>query len=231
MGLINPRILPLTIVVAVLVLGVRAGDLWSTLTTGAEPAAVQGAQAQTAEEGQGASAGDAVMRTAMADSAKGGAPGEGEPRGAGAQSAPVRAGEALTPEMIESLVQRRRDLERRERALDEREAFLVLTEKRVDDKLAELRQLKADMVDLLDELDAKRKAQIESLVKIYEAMKPKDAARILENLDPDVLLDVVENMRENKIAPILAEMNSEVAKDVTAALVRRRQLPETAEGG
>src|SRR3546814_4430099 len=57
--------------------------------------------------------------------------------------------------------------------------------------------------------------QMQSLVKIYESMKPKDAARIFEELDMEVLLEVVERMKERKTAPILAEMNPERAKTVT----------------
>lgn len=220
---ISPRILPAMIFVAVLGLGVRAGDIWTTLTTGAEaPPAVPAALAQTREPDGGDQA-EPRQPERAADPAGGMSDGPEQTDGS--------VGAALTPEMIESLVKRRRDLERRERALDEREAFLVITEKRVDDKLAELQALKGQLVGLLDQLDEERREQIESLVKIYAAMKPKDAARILENLDRDVLLDVVENMQENKIAPILAEMDSEIAKEVTASMARRRQLPDTLSGG
>ena len=41
-------------------------------------------------------------------------------------------------------------------------------------------------------MDDKQKAQIESLVKIYETMKPKDSARIFEKLDMPILLDVID---------------------------------------
>src|SRR3546814_17091245 len=65
-------------------------------------------------------------------------------------------------------------------------------------------------------------AQMQSLVKIYESMKPKDAARIFEELDMEVLLEVVERMKERKTAPILAEMNPERAKTGTPELDQRR---------
>jgi flagellar motility protein MotE (MotC chaperone) len=56
-------------------------------------------------------------------------------------------------------------------------------------------------------------------------MKPKDAARILERLELPILLDVLERMREAKVAPILADMDPAKAKTVTAALAERRNLP------
>jgi flagellar motility protein MotE (MotC chaperone) len=57
-------------------------------------------------------------------------------------------------------------------------------------------------------------------------MKPKSAARIFEELDLDVLLPVIERMKERKIAPILAKMNAEKAKTITTELAQRRRLPE-----
>ena len=56
-------------------------------------------------------------------------------------------------------------------------------------------------------------------------MKPKDAARIFEELDMEVLLEVIERMKERKTAPILAQMNPQRAKTVTLELAQRRELP------
>jgi len=68
---------------------------------------------------------------------------------------------------------------------------------------------------------------MESLVKIYEKMKPKDAARIFNNLEMDILIDVASNIKESKMAPILASMSSDRANKLTVELATRRQLPGT----
>jgi flagellar motility protein MotE (MotC chaperone) len=52
-------------------------------------------------------------------------------------------------------------------------------------------------------------------------MKPKEAARIFDTLDMDILLSVVEQMRGRKMAPILANMNPEVAQRLTVELAAR----------
>ena len=64
------------------------------------------------------------------------------------------------------------------------------------------------------------------LVKIYESMKPKDAARIFAELELSILLDVISRMREQKSASILAAMDPIQAKTVTSELALRNQLPE-----
>jgi flagellar motility protein MotE (MotC chaperone) len=57
-------------------------------------------------------------------------------------------------------------------------------------------------------------------------MKPKEAARIFEQLDLPVLLDVLERMKETKTSPILASMEPSKAKAVTLALAARHPTPE-----
>ncbi len=56
-------------------------------------------------------------------------------------------------------------------------------------------------------------------------MKPKDAARIFEELDMAVLLAVGERMKERKTAPILAKLNPQRAKAIAIELAQRRELP------
>jgi flagellar motility protein MotE (MotC chaperone) len=127
--------------------------------------------------------------------------------------------------LLQSLAKRRDELEARERSLSEREALIAATEKRIDGKLEELRQVQATIEALVKQHDAEQDAQLSNLVKIYENMKPKDAAQIFEDLEMDVLLDVVERMKERKVAPVLALMNPEKAREVTLELAQRRALP------
>jgi len=75
--------------------------------------------------------------------------------------------------------------------------------------------------------DKQEEEKIQRLVKMYESMKPKDAARIFQNLDMAILISVVERMKERKVAPILAAMASKEAKKLTTELATRKQLPKT----
>lgn len=64
---------------------------------------------------------------------------------------------------------------------------------------------------------------------IYENMKPKDAGRIFEELEMNVLLEVAEKMNNRRLAPILAKMDPKKARDVTEELFRLRSLPKPGE--
>lgn len=128
-------------------------------------------------------------------------------------------------DILQSLSKRREDLDQRERNISESAAMLKAAEKEVDRKLAELNTLKAEIEKLLGQQSQMEDARIVSLVKIYEAMKPKEAATIFNTLDPDVLLSVVSRMNERRLSPILASMDPEKARMVTIRLAEMRQLP------
>jgi flagellar motility protein MotE (MotC chaperone) len=131
-------------------------------------------------------------------------------------------------EVLQSLAKRRDELADRERKLDMRETMLKAAEQRVDQKIARLAALDDKIQKLVHQNDRAEVARINSLVKVYESMKPKDAARIFEKLDRTVLLDVAEGMKESKMAPILAAMDPAAAQAVTVELATRHQLPEGA---
>lgn len=126
--------------------------------------------------------------------------------------------------ILQTLAQRRAALEEREQALSQREAQIEIVDKRIADKLKELDALKREVEGLVRKYDAQEEKEIASMVKIYETMKPKDAARILEQIDFTVLVMLMERIKDRSSAPILSAMNDQVARKLTAELVRRREL-------
>lgn len=128
-------------------------------------------------------------------------------------------------DVLQSLSKRREELDQRERNLEESAAMLKAAEKEVDRKLAELNTLKAEIEKLVGQQEDMEDARITSLVKIYEAMKPKEAATIFNTLDMKVLLSVVGRMNERKLSPVLAAMDPDKARAITIRLAEQRQLP------
>jgi flagellar motility protein MotE (MotC chaperone) len=165
----------------------------------------------------------------------------GQPTAAPAPGAPADATTAQTPDsapavdpfnytdqevtVLQQLSKRRTELDARARQLDEREALVAAAEQRMDQKMAELKAMQSTLQDLLKQRSAAEEAQLLSLVKIYENMKPQAAAGVFEELDMDILLEVVSRMKERKVAPILALMTPTRAKELTFELAQRQQLP------
>ncbi len=130
-------------------------------------------------------------------------------------------------DLLQKLSERRESLDKRERELEQREAMLRAAEKRFDEKVSELEGLKTQLRSLVDQRSKDEEERLRSLVRIYETMKPKEAAQILEKLDLDVVVGVIGRMKENKLAPILASMLPERAKTLTALLVDRSRDPSS----
>jgi flagellar motility protein MotE (MotC chaperone) len=125
-------------------------------------------------------------------------------------------------ELLQDLAKRRDELDKRSAAIDQREALLTATEQRMDQKLAELKAVQAQIETGLQQQKAAQDAQYKSLVKTYETMKPKDAARIFDSLEMEVLIEVTQRMKEAKLAPVLAAMDATKAQAVTVELAARR---------
>ncbi len=117
---------------------------------------------------------------------------------------------------------RRSVLEGREQTMAAREAMQVAAERRLTERVAELTALQSR----LEQLDLTRRerddANWHGLVKTYEAMRPRDAAVILNDLEMPVLLQVLDRMKEAKTALVLAAMLPDRARAATTGLAQLR---------
>jgi len=134
-------------------------------------------------------------------------------------TSPVPDGERT---VLLELRQRRQDLDAREATLAARESLMMAAEQKVSARVTELQVLQKQ----LEALEATRKerenASWQGLVKLYEAMRPRDAATIFNDLEMPVLLQVVDRMKEAKAAPVLAAMQPDKARDLTAKIAQMR---------
>ena len=107
-------------------------------------------------------------------------------------------------------------------AMATRESVLVATEQKLAARVAELQTLQKKLEGLDAAQKQKEEAGWQGLVKVYETMKPKDAATIFNDLSMPVLLQVLDRMKDAKAAAVMAAMNPDRARDVTAELAQLR---------
>lgn len=132
---------------------------------------------------------------------------------------------ASEADVLERLSDRRKQLDERERDLDMREKLIAAAEKRVEERVTELKAIEARIEGMFGKRGEQEEAQLAGLVKMYETMKPASAAAIFDTLEQGVLIDVMARMKPAKAAPILAAMKPERAQEVTVELARRFDLP------
>src|SRR5437762_6707118 len=148
------RLLPLTMVLAALLFGVKVFHLLHQVPLLVDEFGVASAVAQVAPPAAPAPATPAAPAGVLP--------------AAGAGQAAFTAAEL---DMLQNLKQRREELDARERELDLRANLLNVTQKRIDDRIAELQGIQATIEGLLVKYDAQEEAQVQSVVKIYETMK------------------------------------------------------------
>jgi flagellar motility protein MotE (MotC chaperone) len=226
MKLPSLRVVPLLVVAAVPLLGIKLYDIVGALGS----AAVQTAEAapNPAAPNPAASSPAAKSPAAPNPAAKGpAATGAAKPAAADdADPGATRDPTSFSPAeiaLLQKLAARRDALDKRSAELDARAVMLKATEQRITDKIAELTALQKKIDVSLHKRDQEQDKKLQNIVKIYQLMKPEDAARIFEQLDMPVLIEVMGNMSQAKAAPILAAMQPEKAKAVTLALAERRQ--------
>lgn len=211
-----PRLLPAVIVALVALAGVKSAGLVRQAMAGAAPPAASAPAAKPPPPRPPPGAATAPAPVPTNES-----PPEviAPPTPAAPGEPPVSAAERA---LLLDLRKRRTELESREAALASREGILAATEKRLADRAGEL----ADLQKRLEALESARRERDEEnwkgLVKLYETMKPRDAAAIFNDLDRPVLLAVLDRMKESKAAPVLAAMQPERARQITADLAQRR---------
>lgn len=214
-----PRLLPVAIAAMFVLAGLKSAGLVREALAASTPPASATLATQTAGKPPASSrpapAAAAAAQVAAVPQPEIIAP----PAPAAPAEPPVSAAERA---ILLDLRSRRTELESRAAAVATREGLLAATEKRLSERAEQL----ADLQRRLEALETARRGHDEEnwrgLVKLYETMKPRDAAVIFNDLDRPVLLAVLDRMKEAKAAPVLAAMQPERARQITTELAQRR---------
>lgn len=141
---------------------------------------------------------------------------------------PISEPSASQPALVEALSKRREQLDSRATDLDMREALLKATEKRLEDRLQQLKRIEETIASQDKKRTDEEQARYKNLVTMYENMKVKQAAAIFEKLEPSVLLEVAALMKPGKLSDVLGAMAPDAAQRLTVLLARRDVGPAPA---
>jgi flagellar motility protein MotE (MotC chaperone) len=156
------------------------------------------------------------------------APGGGPPAQCGPDAQQPTPEQRAERELLQALRARRAELDSREQALLTREVVAEAAERRAAQRLEEAAALQrqaatADHDHARDrERSEREEAGWRQMVKLYEGVRPREAAAIFDELDLSVLVPLVDRLRESKAAPIIGAMRPERARTLTAELARHR---------
>ena len=210
---VRVRLIPIVIFSAVLLLSVKIVSFWDTFQASLEVSSPVKAAAKPQNE----------------------SPKKADMPKPVSKKVPQRGGEkpfdpldltAAEIKVLQSLAKRRDQIKLREKELQSKESVLTAVEARLDSKLNELKDVKDKIEDAMNKDDEKQKTKLKRLVKIYEGMKPKDAAKIMQDLHLELVVRIFEQMKEKSGSAIMAKMDIEAARLITAKLAQRRRLAQ-----
>ena len=124
-------------------------------------------------------------------------------------------------QVLQNLGQRRGQLDQREQDLSVQVALLAAAEAKLDAKTKVLQGLKTDIQNLLNQADGKEQEETARLVKVFEGMKPKDAAARMAILEDSVRLPIAAKMKDKALAQVVGNMPPADAKKLTEGLAKR----------
>jgi len=134
----------------------------------------------------------------------------------------------ISPEtfrMIEMIEKKNRDLKRRETEITLKEQRLKTLEqnilndlKKIEDAIAKSERQIGIQKNLIKE-------NVAGLIKAYSAMKPQEAAKLLEVINENLAIQIVSGMKSKVAGKVLSKLDVKVAKSISEKLAGRK-LPQ-----
>lgn len=132
---------------------------------------------------------------------------------------------AAEVQVLQALQERRAQLDTRAEQYETQDELMLAAERRLDERLTELRRLETHVNDLLGRLDEAQEQRLASLVDVYQRMRSKDAAAVFDGLDDEVLVQVASRMRQANLAEVMGRMEPNRARELTQMLADRARPP------
>lgn len=130
--------------------------------------------------------------------------------------------------IIQSLSARRTELDARDADFATTLPLMVAAEQKLDAKVQALAAIRTEVQGLLGQVDGREKEEVDRLVAVYSAMRPREAAAVFVGLDDGVRLPVAAAMRPRSLAAVLAQMPPAAARELTEKLAHRFQAQQLA---
>jgi flagellar motility protein MotE (MotC chaperone) len=122
------------------------------------------------------------------------------------------------PRLLRAIEERNRQLDAWASDLADRARMLEVIEARAAEQVRALEAQRRALETTLAGLEQSAEAEVTRLVKIYENMNPKEAARIFEAMPAEVAAGFIRRMSESKSAPVMGRLNAEHAYAITLAM-------------
>jgi flagellar motility protein MotE (MotC chaperone) len=122
---------------------------------------------------------------------------------------------------LDFLIRKKAALGKEEKRLVKKEAELMAIQQEINNKIASLTRLRNE---IRAEMEKKRTAEAQKykhLIKVYSAMKPQNAAGLIEKLDKSLAIELLSKMKGEDVGKILSYVDLEKAAIISEGLVKK----------
>ncbi|MBC7741669.1 MAG: hypothetical protein H7061_05715 [Bdellovibrionaceae bacterium] len=110
------------------------------------------------------------------------------------------------------LAERKKQLDQKEEALNKLAGEIAKQKEEIEEKLKKLEETRLKISTALEEKIKLDDGKVETLVQMYTNMKPQQAAKVFENLDEDLVIEILGRMKKKSAADILNLIKPEKAQ-------------------
>ena len=108
--------------------------------------------------------------------------------------------------------------------VEKQKKIVELAQENLNKRIEELEKVKKDIDSKKDEFTKDEKQNITNMAKIYETMKPAQAADILNKLELTSVTQIIKHMNQKKAAAIVAAMETSKARLLTLEIIRSKDI-------
>jgi flagellar motility protein MotE (MotC chaperone) len=125
-----------------------------------------------------------------------------------------------------ALEQEKADIEKEKQRLAEQQDRIKMVQQELEKTRTELSEERVKLEKLVSQSDELDKKRIKQLAKVYSAMRPEEAARILETLDDDLCINILSSMGDDRqkakiLSTLSAEKAARVSKKISTPLKKK----------
>lgn len=144
------------------------------------------------------------------------------------ETVPLRGDDATDADaLLAAIREREAQLDAEAARLADRAQNLNVAEAKLAEQLDAFEKAQRNLEETLAMADKAAERDIDRMTKVYEAMKPDDAARIIERMDVSFAAGLMARMRPEIAADVLSGMEPDSAYAVTLTITSRNSAVPT----
>jgi flagellar motility protein MotE (MotC chaperone) len=122
---------------------------------------------------------------------------------------------------LKYLISKKLEIEKQEKSVEVKKAELLAIQDEINKKIAELTQLRDEIRSEVAKKKTAEEQKFKHLIKVYSAMKPQNAAELIEKLDIKLAIELMSKMKGEAVGKILSFVKIEKAAEISEGLVKK----------